>query len=67
MSQFRCPKCDHHLHVAGELRAAGGAFSSAFEISSEKFKYIACRACGYTEFYRADLSIGSQVVDLLVG
>src|SRR5688500_16046835 len=66
-SVFRCPKCVHHLHIVGELRAAGGFFSAAFEVSTEKFKYIACRACGYTEFYRADLSIGSQVADLLVG
>ena len=67
MSEFRCPKCDHHLYVAGELRGAGGVFSAAFELSTEKFKYISCRKCGYTELYRADLSIGSQVFDLLVG
>ena len=66
-SAFRCSKCDHHLHVSGEIRSGGGFFSSALEVATEKFKYIACRRCGFTEFYRADLSVGSQVADLLLG
>lgn len=64
---YRCAKCDHHLHAAGALRGPGGFFSAAFELASERFRYIACRRCGFTEFYRTDLAVGSQVADLLVG
>ena len=64
---WRCPKCDHHRSIVGEFRAPGGGIASAFDVASVKFAYVSCEACGFTEFYRQDLSIGATVVDLLVG
>lgn len=67
MSEYRCPKCDHHRRITGEIRAPGDAVSSAFDVATEKFSYVSCNACGYTEFYRKHASIGSTTMDLLIG
>ena len=52
---FECVKCSGHTYESGVLRAAGGALSSVFDISTNKFRFITCTSCGYTEFYRADI------------
>lgn len=67
MQSFRCAKCNGESCTVGELRAAGGLVSSVLDVSANKFKYVSCETCGYTEFYRADLSSGAQIFDFLVG
>ena len=52
---FVCMKCGGQSKESGELRASGGALSSIFDISTNRFRYVTCSACGYTEFYRADM------------
>lgn len=51
---FTCVKCGGHANESGQLRASGGALSSVFDISTNRFNFITCSTCGYTEFYRAD-------------
>lgn len=64
---WQCPKCGGGQRETGELRAHGGFWSSAFDVSTRRFSYIACQQCGYTEFYKADLTASSKVFDFLVG
>ena len=63
--QRPCPKCRHNLAEAGELRAAGGFWSSIFDVSTERFRWYACQRCGYTEFFRGRLSTTTKVIDFL--
>ena len=67
MGAFECPKCNGKEYVTGEIHAAGGSVSSLFEISTLRFKHVSCKGYGYTEFFRADLSAGAQIVELLAG
>lgn len=61
--RFACAKCDSDQYKVGELRASGGLLSSVLEVESEKFSYIACARCGYTELYRGDRSVLRQLFD----
>jgi len=62
--KFECAKCGHLECDVGEMRASGGILSSVFEVESEKFAYISCKRCGYTEFYRGERSILQNIFDL---
>ncbi|MBO3276334.1 zinc ribbon domain-containing protein [Pseudomonas schmalbachii] len=62
--EYRCQKCNHDKYQVGETRNAGGLMSSVFEIETEKFSFIACARCGYTEFYRGEKSMLRNLFDL---
>ncbi|GAB3381844.1 zinc ribbon domain-containing protein [Lysobacter fragariae] len=64
---YKCVKCGGLTKETGELRASGGALSSIFDISTNRFKYVTCSSCGYTEFYRADMSGIAQVAEWFGG
>jgi predicted nucleic-acid-binding Zn-ribbon protein len=49
------------------VRGTGGLASSLFNVQSEKFSYVACAACGYTELYKKPLSDLQKVFDFLAG
>jgi hypothetical protein len=61
---YQCVKCQHDRYRIGETRHSGGMLSSFFEVETEKFAYIACDQCGYTEFYRAEANILRTIFDL---
>jgi uncharacterized protein len=63
-AKYECAKCGHPEFDVGEIRASGGILSSVFEVESEKFAYISCKRCGYTEFYRGERSILRHIFDL---
>ena len=50
--KYQCMKCAHDCYEVGETRSSGGLLSSFFEVETEKFSFVACVRCGYTEFYR---------------
>jgi uncharacterized protein len=62
-----CVKCQGTQFIAGELRGTGGLASSLFNIQSEKFTYVSCATCGYTELYKRELSDLQKVFDFLAG
>lgn len=37
-----------------------------FELSNARFDYVSCAGCGFTEFYRSEVSAIGQLTDLLV-
>jgi predicted nucleic-acid-binding Zn-ribbon protein len=61
-----CPKCSGQMSVRGQLRASAGGISAAFELSNARFDAVSCALCGYTEFYRSEVSGLGQLADLFV-
>jgi predicted nucleic-acid-binding Zn-ribbon protein len=63
----KCSKCQGTKFQAGEIRGTGGLASSLFNVQTEKFSYVTCVACGYTEFYKRSLSHLQKFFDFLAG
>lgn len=61
-----CPKCSGAMSIRGELRASAGGISAAFELSNARFESVSCVRCGYTEFYRSEVSGLGQLADLFI-
>ena len=61
--KFQCAKCQHPEFDTGEIRASGGILSSVLEVESEKFAFVSCKRCGYTEFYRGDRNFLRNIFD----
>ena len=61
----KCLKCGSTTKDAGEFRASGGFWSSFFDLSNRRFRYLTCRRCGFTEFYNAQISGAAKVFDFL--
>ena len=51
-TNYECPKCRHREAETGEIRTTGSGFSRFLNLQNQKFSYLACSNCGYTEFYR---------------
>ena len=60
-----CKKCGSKERKTGEFRASGGLISSFFDFATERFTYVSCGKCGYTEFYNQKLGTGSRIIDFL--
>ena len=67
MQHYQCPKCSGTRYDSREMRAEGGFWSAAFDVSTNRFTAVSCTACGYTELYRTDVSGGSKLFDFLSG
>jgi len=50
--QFTCTKCGHHAFKSGEVQVAGGILGRMFEVDADRFTYVACEKCRFTEFYQ---------------
>lgn len=61
-----CPKCSGGMSIRGQLRGSAGGISAAFELSNARFESVSCAVCGYTEFYRSEVSGLGQLADLFV-
>lgn len=62
----KCPKCSGAMSVHGQLRGSAGGISAAFEFSNARFDAVSCERCGYTEFYRSEVSGLGKLADLFV-
>ena len=60
-----CRKCQSTERKTGEFRASGGLLSSFFDFATERFTYVSCAKCGYTEFYNSSLGTGAKIIDFL--
>ena len=63
---FTCRRCGHGKYETGEIRTAGGLWSSWFDFDTQRFSFVACTKCQYTEFYRVRLGQLGRVVDFLL-
>ena len=51
---YECSKCNNSEAETGEIRTTGSGISRCLNLQNQKFGYMACGACGFTEFYRMD-------------
>lgn len=65
MDGYTCIKCNGTDYRRDEMRAEGGFWSAAFDVSTNRFSAVSCTRCGYTELYRTNLGSGSKVFDFL--
>lgn len=61
--RFECPRCGHQGHEVGTLRGTGGLLSSLFDVQRERFTTLTCERCRYTELYKGDRNVLSDVFD----
>jgi len=52
LTNYECPKCKHREAETGGIRTTGSGFSRFLNLQNQKFGYLACSNCAYTEFYR---------------
>ena len=64
---WKCPKCECTGKETGQIRASGGFWSSFFDVSTRRFDHVTCKRCGYTEFYKANISGAAKIFDFLGG
>ncbi|CAI8410932.1 MAG: Uncharacterised protein [Acidimicrobiales bacterium AG-410-I20] len=65
---FSCPKCHGNEYEAGQIRTTGSGLSRFLDLQNQKFGFVACTNCGYTEFYRMDGKGGlGTFFDVLTG
>lgn len=67
--QFECPKCDHTGSRVDKLAMSGTGLSRFLDIQMNRFAFVSCLNCGFTEIYnlktlegRADLG---DLIDIL--
>ena len=63
---YKCIKCGCNELKTGQMRVSGGFWASAFEIENNRFNWIACNKCGYTEFYKSNVPGVQKVFDYLI-
>ena len=65
---YKCSKCGEKESETGEIRTTGSGLSRFLNLQNNKFGYIACKQCGFCDFYRLN-SNGKflNVLDILSG
>ena len=65
---YICPKCGKKGYPeVGELNITSGLIGRILNLQSERFTYIACRRCRFTEIYKTETSGLSNILDFLFG
>ena len=64
-TDFECLKCGSKDFETGQIRTAGGFWSSFFDIGNTRFEYYSCMKCTYTEFYKGKVTGLQKVFDFL--
>jgi predicted nucleic-acid-binding Zn-ribbon protein len=64
LKNYTCPKCGHAACEVGEAHVAGGVWSKVFDVEGVKFSSVTCEKCSYTEFYKTEATMLSNVFDL---
>lgn len=49
--QFDCPKCKHTGANVDKLAMSGTGLSRFLDIQLNKFAFVSCQNCGFTEIY----------------
>ncbi|NGP88846.1 zinc ribbon domain-containing protein [Fodinibius halophilus] len=60
---WQCPKCKNREFETGEVSGTGGFFSKFFNIQTQTFTTITCTKCTYTEMYKGETSMLSNILD----
>lgn len=61
--RWSCLRCAGNEYETGEIRVAGGFWSRVFDVQNKKYSAVTCERCGFTEFYKCDVSTLGNVFD----
>ncbi len=64
---YSCVKCGNTTYSVGKMRATGSFLSKLFNVQTQKFTYVTCKNCKYTELYKAPSSALGNIFDLFIG
>ena len=64
---YECSKCPCNEYETGTIRTTGGGFSRFLDIQNQKFSYITCSDCGYTEFFIRRAGMAGNIFDMFLG
>ncbi len=72
LAKFRCPKCGSTRGRVKKLAMTGaGLFDRWMDWQRNKYYFVSCTNCGYTEVYDAEVLDGrddiSDLLDLIFG
>jgi predicted nucleic-acid-binding Zn-ribbon protein len=63
---YACAKCRYRAARVGEIVVSGGSMSALFDMQTQRFTYVACGKCGFTEFYYGHIDVVTGTLDLLI-
>lgn len=65
-ARYQRPRCRGTQCEIGEIRVAGSALASLFDVEGRRFTGVTCTRCSYTEFYKTVRDRLSEVADFLI-
>ncbi|MBP97373.1 GTP-binding protein [Candidatus Poribacteria bacterium] len=63
--KWECPKCQNSTCQTDEIAATGTGLTKFMNMQNRKFVAITCDRCKYTEFYKGESSMLSNILDIL--
>lgn len=63
---WKCCKCGNTENEMDQFQATGGNFAKLFDVQNKRFITVTCTRCGYTELYKAETSVGMNVLDFFL-
>ena len=64
-SSYECPECGCKSYETGQIRVSGGFWSSFFDVGNRRYNAVSCTNCGFTKFYKRQVSGVAQIFDYL--
>lgn len=68
---FKCAKCDAQGAEVRRLAMSGTGLSRLFEVQMNRYAFVSCNQCGYTEIYNLDTLEGrddiGSIFEILFG
>ncbi|MBH0228666.1 zinc ribbon domain-containing protein [Halobacillus yeomjeoni] len=62
-----CIKCGSTDAEQKDVSMTGSGLSKMFDVQNNNFTVVSCGNCGYSEFYRQDVSRSGDILDLFFG
>lgn len=64
-SEYRCSKCGSIGAETKKLAMSGTGLSRMFDIQMNKYLFVSCRSCGFTEVYNLHILEGKGKFDAM--
>ncbi len=61
--EFKCPKCQNRGAVTKRLSMTGTGLSKLLDIQMNKYLFVSCSRCGYSEVYNLRILRGGRSID----
>ncbi len=62
--KWECPKCNNSAYETDEIAATGTGLTKFMNMQNRKFTTGTCSRCKYTEFYKGEFSMLSNILDV---